>query len=556
MDDLRTQLSDYFEHHIEPFDVDVLPEMLHSAPLVPHGTPPVDEIQVAAPVRRWKGWQVAAVTAFGVVLLLGGIGMGALFARSTTPVADTPTTTIEALSTTTVTIIVAPTTIGQITIDVASSIVPGLGTLKWERIDGDESTLPAHGIQADGDGGYISYEDGKVWRSPDGVTWTVGEAEGVFAGYEWSRIEGEWAQAGNRDTSILFYKDGDTWVPVDMEPAALPDTDGIAWNAWSGFPVESNGITLVDADIYGRIAWGDVYGTFEIDCGEPEPCEEAPWGRWDEPSETMRIENPTNGSMLGVLAIEINGDTLNFVDTTSGETVHAVSAASAFSLERIVEGITNEGRGLTYGAGWILTPADEFVWIEFPWDQVDGFVAVPQGGFAAFEFTYDWENQENPLVAATTWLTVNGLDWTDEGSPPFVDVDGRIDHVGIRETGGQISATVITGQDNATGRETFDAWVSTDGVNWTQIESVFAPWSNRIETDFGAVVTDMPQNVHLFWVTTDGETWHEVEGPPGSHEPAGAGYSGAGAAGSILFASVGTDGGPRVLWIGRFEPSP
>jgi hypothetical protein len=387
MDDLRTQLSDYFEHHIEPFDVEALPEMLHSAPLVPHGTPPADEIQVVAPARKWKGWQVAAATAFGVVLLLGGIGMGALFARTTTPATDTPTTTIEALSTTTVTIVVAPTTVGQITIDVSSSIVPGLGTLKWERVDGDENTLPAHGIQADGDGGYVSYDDGKVWRSTDGVTWVVGEAEGPFAGSDWSQIDGEWARTSAGETSTLFHKEGDTWVPVDMEPAVLPDTVGITWNAWGGLPVESNATTLVNANIYGRVSWGDVYGTFEVDCGEPDPCNEEPWGHWDEPSQTIRIDL-NDGSRLVVLAVEIDGDTMSFVDTTSGDTVHVVQASTSFPIERIMEGLTNQGQGMTAGGGWILTPADEFVWIEFPWGQIDEIVAVPEGGFAAYECRY------------------------------------------------------------------------------------------------------------------------------------------------------------------------
>jgi hypothetical protein len=553
MDDLRTQLNDYFEHHIEPIDVDALPEMLHTAPLVPHGTQPPGEIQVVAPTKQWKGWQVAAAAAFAAVLLLGGIGMGALFARSTIPAADTPTTTVEALSTTTVTVVVAPTTIGQITIDVASSIVPGLGTLRWERIEGDANTLPAHGIRADSDGGYIAFEDDKVWRSTDGLTWVVGEDDGPFANSDGSHIEGEWARTWAGEASTLFHMEGDIWVPVDVEPAVLPDTVGITWNAWGGFPVESNGTTLVDANIHGRVSWGDVYGTFEIDCGQPDPCNEEPWGQWDEPSQTIRIENPTNGSMLGVLVVEVDGDTLTLVDTTSGETVHVVKASPSFSVALIMEGMMNQGQGLTSGGGWILTPADEFVWIEFPWSSVAEIVAVPDGGFAAYEFVYDWENQTNPLVAATTWTSLNGVNWVDGGMPPFIDVDGRIDHVSVTSDGGQISATVITGQDNSTGEETYDAWVSTDGVTWAQTASVFPPWSNKIEMDFGAVVTAMPESTQLFWVTTDGETWHQVEGPPGSHEPGGPGYSESGAAGSILYTVVGEDGGPRVLWIGRFE---
>ena len=63
----------------------------------------------------------------------------------------------------------------------------------------------------------------------------------------------------------------------------------------------------------------------------------------------------------------------------------------------------------------------------------------------------------------------------------------------------------------------------------------------------------MPQSTHMFWVSTDGSTWHEVLGPPGSHEPMGAGYSGAGAAGDILWVSTGENSGSRRLWIGEFE---
>ena len=220
--------------------------------------------------------------------------------------------------------------------------------------------------------------------------------------------------------------------------------------------------------------------------------------------------------------------------------------------------MTNQGQGLTSGGGWILTPGGEFVWIEFPWSQIDEIVTIPAGGFGAYEFVYKWENQTNPLVSATTWTSLNGVDWTDEGPPPFVAGYGPINHIAVRSMGGQISATVITGQDNSTGEETYDAWASTDGVTWTQTEGVFPPWSDRHEMDFGAVVTSMPQSTHMFWVTTDGETWHQVEGPPGSHEPGGpgGGYGGAGAAGSILFVVIGEDGGPRVLWIGRFVPNP
>ncbi|MCP5119744.1 MAG: hypothetical protein GY953_53785 [bacterium] len=124
----------------------------------------------------------------------------------------------------------------------------------------------------------------------------------------------------------------------------------------------------------------------------------------------------------------------------------------------------------------------------------------------------------------------------------------------VTQSGAGLRAVIITGYNGNTGEETARHWLSTDGLNWEPNESVFPPWSSEHETDFGLVVSAMPQSRHQFWVSTDGATWHEVEGPPGSHEPAGAGYASAGAAGSVLYTSVGEDSGHRVLWIGRFEP--
>jgi hypothetical protein len=76
-------------------------------------------------------------------------------------------------------------------------------------------------------------------------------------------------------------------------------------------------------------------------------------------------------------------------------------------------------------------------------------------------------------------------------------------------------------------------------------------------TDFGLVVTARPELRVQLWVSTDGSTWYEVDGPPGRQRPDGAGYTGSGAAGDVLYVSMGEwDTEARTLWIGRFEPSP
>ena len=168
----------------------------------------------------------------------------------------------------------------------------------------------------------------------------------------------------------------------------------------------------------------------------------------------------------------------------------------------------------------------------------------------------DWQsNQNEPLVSAAVWTSSNGIEWVNHGEPPFVDFSAQ--HIGVTSGDTQLRATVITGYDEATGRESADTWVSSDGLTWTQIETEFPPFINEQKTDFGWVASDAGEGFQ-FWVSTDGATWFEVAGPPGSSEPSGGGggYGGSGAAGSILWGAVGNDIGSRTLWIGTFASTP
>ena len=84
-------------------------------------------------------------------------------------------------------------------------------------------------------------------------------------------------------------------------------------------------------------------------------------------------------------------------------------------------------------------------------------------------------------------------------------------------------------------------------------EALFPDGGRIFETDFGWVATAMPHTRHVIAVSTDGESWEEVAAPPGSHEPSGAGYSAAGAAGDLIWVLVVEESGPRTLWVGKFE---
>jgi len=547
--DLKDQIRDYFEHNVERFDVESLPEMLHGADNTNdtrHG------VGSAAPLRR--GWLIAAAAAVAVLLVLGGSTLLFGAFRTSAPVTGTPTTTQGVVTTTTLEVLVAPTTVEQVTIDVAVSVVPGLGRLTWQRVDGDENTIPTN-MQAGPDGGYVSYEGSKVWRSDDGITWIVAESAPEFEGYESVQFKDDWAIGWNRGTSQLFERNGDSWLPVQLDTASLPQVSGITWNQGIRFPTESGGVTVIDGSSWGRISWGDVYGTFEVDCGEPEPCEEEPYGMWDAPSETFRVDNPRTGSPLGVLSMVVDGQTISFIDTSSGETVHTITGSADYPADIVADQL-RRGAGLGYQGGWISNGDSEQAWTVFPWDSADGVLVVPDGGFAAYEFVYDWEgNPEAPLVRSTVWTSSDGRNWVSNGQPPFSDASA--DYIGVRGGMTQLKASVITGYDESTGREFADTWVSTDGVTWRQVESVFPPFVEEQKTEFGWVASDAAEGFE-FWVSTDGATWYEVEGPGGSSVPdgQGSGYGGSGAAGSILYGAVGNDNGPRTLWIGTFEPTP
>jgi len=570
MHDLKNQVREYFEHNVERFDVDALPEMLHGADNTNDTRHDVDS---AAPLRR--GWLIAAAAAIAVLVAIGGSSLLFGAFRTSAPAAVTPTTTqavvttttievltapttVEQVTTTTLEVLTAPTTVEQVTIDVAVSVVPGLGTLTWQRVDGDESTIPT-GIQADPNGGYMSYEGSKVWRSDDGVTWMVSEGTQEFAGYESVGFQDGWAMGRNGGDSQLFERDGDSWVPVQLEDASLPPISGITWRQGLRFPVESGGVTVFYGQAWGQISWEDVYGTYEIDCGQPEPCEQEPYAKWNAKNDTFHIENPENGSLLAVVSMVVDGQTISFIDTDSGETVNTITGSADFPSDAIAEQLRRDS-GLTYAGGWVAVGDSALEWTSFPWESGAQVLSVPDGGFAAYEFVYDWQgNPDAPLLLANVWTSSNARDWVNQGEPPFMD--SSADYTGVRQGATQLKASVIMGSDEPTRQDFGDTWVSTDGVTWTQVEAVFPPFVDEQETDFGFVVSDGRSGRFEFWVSTDGVTWFEVEGPPGSSEPSdeGAGYGGyggSGAVGDILFGAVGNDNGPRTLWIGTFEPTP
>lgn len=530
MHDVKDQIRDYFEQNVERFDLESLPEKLQGANETGHGA------VSASPMRG--GWLIAGAAAVAVLAVLGGSSLLVGAFRTSAPATGTPT----------------PTTVEQTT-DIAASAIPGLGTLTWQRVDGDESTIPIN-FQADPNGGYISYEGSKVWRSQDAVSWTVLEEASEFAAYPSVTFEDGWAVGWSYGASSqLFEHDGESWVPVLLEAATVPLTSGITWNQGVRFPAESGDVTVIDGSSEGQISWADVYGMFEevVYCAQVEPCYLPPYGQWDVSAGTYRVGNPITGSTLGVLSMVVEEQTISFLDADSGETVYTVTASADYSTDAIAERL-RRGSGLSYQGGWVAVGDSEPQWTAFPWENFANLVAVPEGGFAAYEFVYDRdENRSDSIVRSTVWTSIDGLNWVSNGELPFSDAG--VESISVREGPTQLQAFVTTGDNPNTGMPLGDSWISTDGLNWLQDESAFAPHVTEQKTDFGWVAVDA-EDVLQFWVSTDGSTWFDVENPEGSASPNLDVNGEAGAARAILYAARFYEAGPRTLWIGTFEPAP
>ncbi len=122
----------------------------------------------------------------------------------------------------------------------------------------------------------------------------------------------------------------------------------------------------------------------------------------------------------------------------------------------------------------------------------------------------------------SVWSSPDGLHWTHDSAP----------------------AEPIRGDHDDTQGVTEDEPATSSGT--TESSGVF-------ETNFGLARTSMPQSIHVIAVSEDGEVWEEVLGPPGPHEPSGAGVSHAGAAGDLIWVLVVEESGARTLWVGTFE---
>jgi len=233
--------------------------------------------------------------------------------------------------------------------------------------------------------------------------------------------------------------------------------------------------------------------------------------------------------------------------------------------------------------GWVATemPESEFVFAISTdgesWEEVLGPPGTHHSsgaGFSAAGATGDliWVLAGDNTGSRTLWIgTFQDLDFRPPETWPAIeptDLDRSATSMGTlswtrvsgdKETlpGGPIQADGSGGYVALEGNGV--VWHSPDGLHWihdTTTAESFPPENFRtgiFETNFGLVEMSMPQSIHLISVSRDGEYWERVKGPPGPHEPSGAGFSAAGATGDLIWVLVDEDTGPRTYWIGTFH---
>ena len=426
-----------------------------------------------------------------------------------------------------------------------------LGIFRWTKLVGYQDEIPLGDIYINPFGeGYLSYSDGKVWLSPDGESWTIVYGATPFRYFSWVRITGRWALAyatNNQRVAQLYgfqvFQIGDArWVPVELPDPILPQIEGMSFRVSLSQPVESQSAVLIPYLGWGTVPWEDYYGWTSVACRETALCGTAETSGWDPTTETLVVSffdgYTTHEASLRV---EVKANRVAFTDAETDETIHTLIFEETGDATSYTRGLM-KGFGLEFSGAWVSSNGDDFSWHGTPWSGRVPVLAVPDGGFAAYERLFSQE----PGLQTRVWTSADGISWEDRGTPEFVN--GPFDHAEVAEAGPNLLATLYFG-------DSISHWLSKDGLTWVERgPTSLPPWAAIYPTEFGFSAMDFSRGErHRFWISADGENWEPIMGP--TSPPDFFVSRPYGAAGELLFHATPGAAGTRILWIGRLVPS-
>ena len=427
--------------------------------------------------------------------------------------------------------------------------------IQWTEVTGSSGSLPSGSIDFDpGGGGYVSYSDGYLWRSENGLVWARETGATGIDGYDHIELFGDWARASRADTTldgetVLFESVGSSWVPLALPAPSFPDIKGLTWSAKPLERVVSEETTLITGVIRGWVPWADIYGTSSYECQLSEPCISGPWAQWDPLSRVFELRFPSNegdqgfGPAVATLEAAIAGSEIRFIDTTSGQLVHTITTDDAGRAHLILDQL-EWGDPAGFSTGWVRSgPGRAFELVSSPWPPDSEVFSTPVGGFAAYSLNTNPEAPHQPGV----WTSQDGVGWVDHGAPGLNEGTSAV--TAIYRAGGRLVAEVTEqGSLNAA------LYFSSDGLRWEHRSSTFGTYFLK-EANFGLVA--IPMGDPWFAVSRDdGVTWQEIDLPTGIAKEMTAGFppltsAGGGAAGDFLFFHVTHEDDRRSLWVGR-----
>ena len=254
------------------------------------------------------------------------------------------------------------------------------------------------------------------------------------------------------------------WRELDLPVPQLPETPGLVWHVVSSRPVGSSETTLYPWHAVATVGWEDVYGLFDFDCSQPEPCTTSPFPSFNPGRGIWTVTAPGSGRLLAELTMEISGPTIVFSDETTGEEVHRIVAESPDQAEFVAKQMklpySIYVEGLFHTGVWVRHPEGNFELQPVPWTRPPrSIVALPSGGFAAFQNT---QRDGYTPGDSRVWTSPDGLTWVDHGRPTFLAKDSGRFHVDRR--GDELQAEVVLSLRTMT----VERYTSRDGLTWTR----------------------------------------------------------------------------------------
>lgn len=207
----------------------------------------------------------------------------------------------------------------------------------------------------------------------------------------------------------------------------------------------------------------------------------------------------------------------------------------------------------TRTGGLFVSPGqgeENWQYVPGPWPGEDyffgnPFAVVPEGGFIATVTDEALLGREGK----TTYLSSDGVSWTDVGEPPFLsEVDGYVD-VMMYPFAGRLRADVQLTERHGD----IAAWETTDGLTWRPSRQFEGGTVETFATDFGWVaVTWLYEGGYGLWASADGEAWERLTPPDGFNELRIDGVWTPDAGGDAIYLTIESATDSRT-WVGRFE---